>query len=90
MAQTKGPLQVGPAIGYGGFKGFPIKDTRSGLVVAVAIGDVPELDARANATLFAAAPTLYDALYAILLITDREHVAWERARAALSAARGDA
>lgn len=46
--------------GYGAHDGVTVTDNR-GLVVAVAIGDVPELDALATARLIAAAPDLLEA-----------------------------
>jgi len=46
--------------GYGVHDGVTVTDNR-GLVVAVAIGDVPELDAMATARLIAAAPDLLEA-----------------------------
>ena len=50
--------------GYGAHDGVTVTDNR-GLVVAVAIGDVPELDALATARLIAAAPDLLAALTSI-------------------------
>lgn len=41
-----------------------------------------------NAHLIAAAPELLDALKCILAITDRNHVAWDAARAAIAKAEG--
>lgn len=41
-----------------------------------------------NARLIAAAPELLEALKSILEITDRNHVVWDRARAAIDAAEG--
>jgi hypothetical protein len=46
--------------GYGAHDGVTVTDNR-GLVVAVAIGDVPELDALATARLIASAPDLLEA-----------------------------
>jgi hypothetical protein len=51
---------TGPT-GYGAHDGVTVTDNR-GLVVAVAIGDVPELDAPATARLIASAPDLLEAL----------------------------
>lgn len=48
---------------------------------------VPANDA--DWVLIASAPALYEALDGILAITDRNHVAWEKARAALRQARGE-
>lgn len=42
----------------------------------------------ANALLVAAAPDLLEALKGILTITDRNHVVWEKARAAIAKAEG--
>ena len=46
-------------LGYGSHNGVTVTDN-CGLVVAVAIGDVPELDALATARLIAAAPDLLE------------------------------
>lgn len=54
---TPGPWMAGPINGYGELNGIQVKEQR-GLVLAVAIGDVPELDSEANARLIAAAPEL--------------------------------
>lgn len=43
-------------------------------------------EARANAKLMAAAPDLLDALQGIIVITDRNHVAWDKAKAAIKKA----
>lgn len=59
--QTKFPWSVRSNGGYGALNGSSISDA-SGLIVAVAIGDVPELDAASNARLIAAAPDLIEAL----------------------------
>jgi hypothetical protein len=42
-----------------------------------------------DARLAAAAPDLYEALRGILAITDRAHVAWDKARAALAKSSGE-
>lgn len=55
--QARGAWKVEGGPGYANTRGVNIKDDR-GLVLAVAIGDVPELDAEANARLIAAAPDL--------------------------------
>lgn len=47
-------------LGYGHYGGVTVTDNR-GLVVAVALGDVPELDADKTARLIAAAPDLLEA-----------------------------
>jgi hypothetical protein len=65
---TPGPWTAGSDRGYGHYNGVQITDDRSGLVLAVAIGDVPELKAQANARLIAAAPELL----AALLMVQRE------------------
>lgn len=44
----------------------------------------------ADARLIAAAPDLLGALKGILAITDRQHVAWDRAHAAIAKAEGKA
>lgn len=44
----------------------------------------------ANARLIAAAPDLLEALEEIVTISDRDHDAWERARAAVAKAKGAA
>ncbi len=43
----------------------------------------------ANAHLISSAPDLYEALEGILAITDRDHVAWDKAHAAMEKARGE-
>ena len=43
---------------------------------------------KANARLIAASPELLEALDGILAITDRDHVAWDKARAAIAKAKG--
>jgi hypothetical protein len=50
--------------GYGFYDGATVTDNR-GLVVAVALGDAPELDALATARLIASAPDLLEALTAL-------------------------
>ena len=53
------------------------------------IGSTPQITlpyARANARLMAAAPDLFNALNEILAITDRDHVAWHKAKAAIAKA----
>lgn len=80
--------------GYGAHDGVTVTDNR-GLVVAVAIGDVPELDAIKTARLIAAAPDLLEALMlhdAYLALPQdrggpngtkgRAHQAWLNAKAA--------
>ena len=54
--------------GYGFYDGATVTDNR-GFVVAVALGDVPELDALANARLIASAPDLLEALQGLLTST---------------------
>ena len=44
---------------------------------------------KANAHLIAAAPELYEALERVVRISDRDHVAWNEAKAALAKARGE-
>lgn len=44
------------------------------------------LEARANARLMSAAPDLLEALQEIISITDRDHVAWAKAKAAIEKA----
>lgn len=61
----KAPLSISNSNGYGVHNGVAVED-RTGLVCAVAIGDVPELDATAMARLIVAAPKLKDALAAML------------------------
>lgn len=46
-------------------------------------------EARANAKLMAAAPDLLEALQEIIAITDRKHVAWVKAKAAIEKAIGN-
>lgn len=43
-------------------------------------------EARANARLMAAAPDLLESLQEIIAITDRDHIAWDRAKAAIEKA----
>lgn len=84
---TKGPWVVtdhdmitgpnGDAIADGGYFCHGALDTLS---------DAPEWEA--NLRLSAAAPALFDALEEIIGITDRDHVAWDRAKEALLAADG--
>lgn len=57
------PFEVLPGRGYGQLNGAAIRDQR-GLIVAVAIGDVPEIDTDGIARLIAAAPELLEALKA--------------------------
>lgn len=45
-------------------------------------------EARANAMLMAAAPDLLESLQEIIAITDRDHVAWYKAKAAIEKAIG--
>ena len=51
---------------------------------------VSEAENAANALLLAAAPELLEALEGILAITDRDHAAWHKARAACAKAKGEA
>jgi hypothetical protein len=44
------------------------------------------LEARANARLMAAAPDLLESLQEIISITDRDHIAWVKAKAAIEKA----
>ena len=44
----------------------------------------------ANAHLIAAAPELYETLEEVIRISDRKHDAWDKAKAALAKARGEA
>lgn len=57
------PWEATDTQGYGPLNGVSVRDAR-GLVLAVAIGDVPELDSVGNARLIAAAPDLLAALRA--------------------------
>lgn len=70
---------------------------RGGATECVAVMPTPELHGHgvlaheervANALLCASAPDLLAALEGILAITDRNHVAWEKARAAIRKAHG--
>lgn len=47
------------------------------------------LEARTNARLIAAAPDLLESLQEIIAITDRDHVAWAKAKAAIQKAIGN-
>jgi hypothetical protein len=46
-------------------------------------------EARANAKLMAAAPDLLTALRDVIAISDRDHIAWHKAKAAIMKAVGD-
>lgn len=46
-------------------------------------------EARANAMLMSAAPDLLEALKQIIEITDRDHIAWSKAKAAIAKATGE-
>jgi hypothetical protein len=52
------------------------------------ISGISRQEAEANARLIAAAPDLLAALKGILVITDRDHVVWDAARAAIAKAEG--
>ena len=54
------------------------------------IRDCGSGDVQANAHLIAAAPDLYAALEEVIRISDRKHDAWDKAKAALVKARGEA
>lgn len=49
----------------------------------------PLPEARANAKLMSAAPDLLEALEEVIAISDRNHVAWNKAKAAIAKAVGD-
>ncbi|TIS78005.1 MAG: hypothetical protein E5W94_11455 [Mesorhizobium sp.] len=80
---TPGPWEAGSERGYAELNGVQIRD-RVGLVLAVAIGDVPELDSKANARLIAAAPELLAALKAVVRVADRNTDEFDLARAAIA------
>jgi hypothetical protein len=46
------------------------------------------LEAKDDARLIAAAPDLLEALKELIAITDRDHVAWDKAKAAIAKAEG--
>ena len=48
--------------------------------------NIPQDEAEANAKLMAASKDLLEALIGIIVITDRNHVAWDKAHAAISKA----
>jgi hypothetical protein len=58
---TPGPWEIAGPNGYGDIDGHRVRDPR-GYILAVAIGDVPELSPEANARLIASAPDLLEAL----------------------------
>ena len=58
---THRPMKVIGRTGYGIYDGVTVQDDR-GLIVGVAINDVPELEPEKTATLWAAAPDMLAAL----------------------------
>lgn len=87
-SHTPGPWQVDGHRGYGGHDGVRVSEPR-GYVLAVAISDVPELHAEANARLIAAAPDLLGALSDLYAAgSDASSEAWDGARAAILKATG--
>lgn len=89
--------------GYGQLNGRAIRAS-NGLILAVAIGDVPEIPVEANARLIAAAPELLATLKSLLTLDERvchedcygyadlmqDNQAWDVARAAIAQAMGAA
>jgi hypothetical protein len=66
---TPGPWEIAGPNGYGDIDGHRVRDPR-GYILAVAIGDVPELSPEANARLIASAPDLLEALKAVTQSTE--------------------
>jgi hypothetical protein len=71
--------------GYGFYDGATVSDNR-GLVVAVALGDAPELDALATARLIAAAPDLLEAAIEFVRKVDAGEARSTKSYAAFKAA----
>lgn len=63
---TPGPWFADDGSGYGELNGWRIVLPDDGYVLAVAVGDVPELPVEANARLIADAPAMADQLAGIL------------------------
>ncbi len=68
---TPGPWSIDRYLGYGELNGVSIRGADF-YVLAVAIGDLPELDAQANARLIAAAPDMFATLQRLLSDHDGE------------------
>lgn len=68
-------------------KGWAIRD-EDGSAVAYVLG-TDEGEAETLKRLIAAAPDLLAALEEVVAISDRQHDAWDRAKAAISAAKGE-
>lgn len=64
MAHTPGDWKVGSGRGYADINGVQV--VCRGYVVAVAVGDVPEVDAKANADFIVRAVNSHDALVDVL------------------------
>ena len=64
--RTPGPWLLDGDHGYGNLNGTRIRDEKRGYVLSVAIGDVPELNAPANAEFIVRACNAHDDLVAAL------------------------
>ena len=79
---TEGPLDV-----------FPVAKNTSARFVAKAEPDgviIAKFASKADARLFAAAPAMYEVLYAAFMAGDLSPIRWKEAEAALRAANPDA
>ena len=89
---TKGPWQVsGIRQRMDGEQWHVVGPDDTGWIAAVIYSDfTPELhhQSLADARLIAAAPDLLEALKEVVAISDREHKAWDKARAAIAKAEG--
>lgn len=81
---TPGPWKVAGPIGAA----IWITDESSNNQIAAVYGKSQTAGADANARLIAAAPELLEALKEVVVISDREHTAWIKARAAIAKAEG--
>ena len=70
VRHTRGPWTIAPGRGYGSLNGHAVYG-QNGLVLAVAIGDVPDLPVDANARVIAMTPDLMVKAAALADICDR-------------------